>query len=357
VPLYILHRCVLVLFTLTLIACGTSPTTSDAVNAPAGAAPSPAAVTPTIQPAPTMASVPTAPAPSDTRPTSPTASAVLPSIGMPVQAHGVTFTVLNVIDSEGGEKKRPVMARVRIKNVEHDSLIVEPGVFAFTDSAQKHYTAGGINYMEAPPDERELAQGEQVVCTVLFGVDGNAQNLILLYTPIPDVEPIQVQAIRVKSTSPSAFADLDLAPLLIQAGDLPVQTTGGQVITEVPPQLMEQGIDPPTQFAAQFIQHEDYPILGTVYVVLYEAPLSVDALFTGTQQNMFDDKQLVDGIGERALFAEMRRSNTFRQLSFTRCHAFAMILISAKEVDTLLTQAELSAYARRLDERLAAVAC
>src|SRR5215207_1013767 len=72
------------------------------------------------------------------------------------------------------------------------------------------------------------------------------------------------------------LAELDLAPLLIQSGDLPVGLSGAQVNDTVPPGL--RAVPTPAKAIDQRFQ-QNGTIAGGVVVLLYEASADVESAF------------------------------------------------------------------------------
>ena len=143
------------------------------------------------------------------------------------------------------------------------------------------------------------------------------------------------------------LADIDLAPLLIQSGDLPAGLSGAQVKDTVPPGL--NAVPTPAKAIDQRFQANGNTA-GGVVVLLYEASADVETAFrlaVGEGKN----SQPQYSVGDAARVWLPSDVVTRARVAFTRCHAYVDISIRQASVD------EVTAYAKRLDQRLQPLIC
>jgi hypothetical protein len=165
---------------------------------------------------------------------------------------------------------------------------------------------------------------------------------------VPTAAPIQPTAV------PTAvpLADLDLEPLLIQAGDLPAGLTGAQ-IRDTAPEMFSKVPKATKTLNQQFAQADKQ--VGGVTVLLYDSPADVSTAYDVIWNGMSTGSSALD-IGEKAGgFAKKQIVGTtqfeFSDVLFRRCHAVVHIRMPVSDI------AMSTAYAQRLDKRLSAVVC
>jgi hypothetical protein len=143
------------------------------------------------------------------------------------------------------------------------------------------------------------------------------------------------------------LADIDLAPLLIQSGDLPAGLSGAQIKDTVPPGL--RAVPMPAKVIDQRFQ-QNGTLAGGVVVLLYEAYADVESAFrlaVGEGKN--SEPQY--GVGDTARAWVPNNVVQRARVAFTRCHAYIDITFGQASID------EVTAYAKRLDQRLQPLAC
>ncbi len=143
------------------------------------------------------------------------------------------------------------------------------------------------------------------------------------------------------------LVDIDLAPLLIQSGDLPTGLSGAQVKDIVPPGL--KGAPTPAKAIDQRFQHNGNNA-GGVVVLLYEASADVESAFrlaVGEGKN-FEPQY---GVGDTARSWLPSDILPRARVAFTRCHAYIDVTFGQASID------EVTAYAKRLDQRLQPLVC
>ncbi len=141
----------------------------------------------------------------------------------------------------------------------------------------------------------------------------------------------------------TAPPSVDLDRLVIQDGDLPPGMDGGQ-IREL--RAMQRPAMPaPVQAVYQEIRQHDL-VVGNVLVALYASVGETEKTYADVAER--PNSAHPDAIGEQATLA-LRPEGPV--LVFTRCHALATVQMLGVDAATL------SAYAQRLDHRLAAAIC
>jgi hypothetical protein len=143
------------------------------------------------------------------------------------------------------------------------------------------------------------------------------------------------------------LADLDLAPLLVQSGDLPAGLNGAQIENTMPTGL--RGFPTPVKAIDQHLQRNG-DTAGHVVVLLYEADSDVESAFrVAVGEGKTSDPQ--HGVGDVARIWQPNEIKTRSRLAFTRCHAYVDITFGQATID------EVTAYAKRLDQRLQPLTC
>ena len=148
---------------------------------------------------------------------------------------------------------------------------------------------------------------------------------------------------------PPRPADVDLEPLLIQAGDLPAGMTGAQVRDTAP--AMFDAVPKPDKAAYQQLQKNGSQV-GGVTVLLYSAGDALSQAYTTVVDGMDDNAQPIAGVGEKAVVSENEVLVKLVEFAFTRCSALAHVrMVFSGNRD------EVTAYAKRLDTRLQSAIC
>jgi hypothetical protein len=143
------------------------------------------------------------------------------------------------------------------------------------------------------------------------------------------------------------LADIDLTPLLIQSGDLPAGLSGAQIKDTVPAGL--RAVPKPANVIDQRFQ-QNGTLAGGVVVLLYEASADVDSAFRlAVGEGKTSEPQY--GVGDTARIWSPNAVLTRARVAFTRCHAYIDITFGQASID------QVTAYAKRLDQRLQPLAC
>lgn len=135
------------------------------------------------------------------------------------------------------------------------------------------------------------------------------------------------------------LARLDLAPILIQDGDLPTGMTAGQIT---------DGSSGDTIGASGFVARTERAIApdGSVTVLLYADDAALQRDFAAVLPGVTADGVPTDAVGTQA----RTRGNI---VMFVRCHALVIIRFAISRQMT----AQAMGYAKRLDARLQPLVC
>ena len=143
------------------------------------------------------------------------------------------------------------------------------------------------------------------------------------------------------------LANLDLAPLLLEPGDLPAGLSEAQVKDTVPPGL--KGVPTPAKAIDQRFQ-QNGNAAGGVVVLLYETPADVVAAYRlAVGEGKTSDPQ--QDVGDTARLWPPNEIAKRARVAFTRCHAYVDVTFGQASSD------EVTAYAKRLDARLQPLVC
>ena len=343
---------VFLLISLELAGCGMS---SASPPPPDSISPTSANVTtvPSLAPA-------ASPLPSDTAPTpqmivnQSTDWSQVPGIGTPVHGAGVTLTVIHVTDLPSSSKKmRPLIIAVRLRNETYPALTISPAAFTVIHTSGTAFAVKNINFEHPPRDQQELRQNQQLQASLLLSAAFPIEELALQYTPAPNTGAVRIRLRTVSEAPDATLAQLDLPSLIVGNGDLPASFRLGNVFTTIPPTLPLVGVEPPQRFVGQMIEQDDPRQVMHVMILFFNNHASVDAVYTTVAQ----DGATIAGIGERASWRAREQTLEFRQLTFTRCQAVALILMSGRTEAELIPQSIVRAYAARLDQRLQGALC
>lgn len=180
--------------------------------------------------------------------------------------------------------------------------------------------------------------------------------------PTPSVNPTDTPQ-PIPTVTPVPLSQIDLEPLLTQSGDLPAGLSGAQVRGFLPE--MYDNL-PTSDNAIQRQFQRDGDAAGFVTVLVYESSSHCDAAYTGILDGFGDStvgpdikaaRETISDVGERAEAVTLESevggiSLEAIDMAFTRCHAVAHIRMTGT-----LSLLDIKSYAKRLDNRLAAVAC
>jgi hypothetical protein len=143
------------------------------------------------------------------------------------------------------------------------------------------------------------------------------------------------------------LTEIDLAPLLIESGDLPADLSAGEVRTSVPSGL--RAVPPPIKVIDQRFQRAGEAV-GGVVVLLYQSSADVKAAYRLTVGEGKNSQEHA-GLGDTGRIWLPKGLSPRTTVAFTRCHAYVDVTIAQGSVD------EVTAYARRLDQRLQPLVC
>ena len=180
----------------------------------------------------------------------------------------------------------------------------------------------------------------------------NCSILFLLFLPV---------ALHTGGCAAPDLSELNLESLLIQSGDLPAGFEAGQVKDRAP--AMFDNTPQPVQAIDQRFTREGED-RGGVVVLLYSASTDSDLAYTLVIDSMGDSVQEID-VGERASVIseviEILGVNTgYAELAFQRCGAVVHVRFvknAVFEAQARISDDVISAYTRRLDERLEKELC
>jgi hypothetical protein len=279
----------------------------------------------------------------------------LPGIGTPVHGEGTIITVVHVIGTQAmGETPRPLIVNIRLRNESAQSQTISPASFLVFHQSGVSFAVNAINFEQGPRDKQEIAPFQQLHASLLVSAAFPLEELALQYSPDPATPPIHVRFTEATEAPNAALAQLDVTSLIIAEGDLPAMFRAGDVFTTVPPALPLGGIERPQRFAGQFVQRDDPRQILNVIILFYNNRDSVDGVYDTVEQGKHE---VLDQIGERASWREMDRTIQFRQLTFTRCQAVVLMLMSGRTDDEFVPKEVVLQYAQRLDQRLQAAVC
>ena len=164
-------------------------------------------------------------------------------------------------------------------------------------------------------------------------------------TPAPTATP---------TPTPIPLSELELEPLLIQAGDLPAGFSGAQV-RDVAPQMFDELPIAENVIDQRF--EKGGAAAGGVTVILYSSKSEIDEVYGLLVSSMGDSTQTVTEVGEQAIAIVESLSAAgvtfkFSDLTFIRCSAVVYIRMS-----DIADSDAITAYAKRLDSRLEPVVC
>jgi hypothetical protein len=156
------------------------------------------------------------------------------------------------------------------------------------------------------------------------------------------------------ASPPALNLDVDLAPLLREAIDLPSDYTAGTIRTTLPPGvLVDQAV--PLRYAAISARSQ-----------LQQSQIEVQILQYRTRQEASDQlarlarvgSVTVPGLGDQALLRAQRAPGQASEtISFTRCGALASVAATARIAEDLISLDQLSLYAQELDILLERALC
>jgi len=167
---------------------------------------------------------------------------------------------------------------------------------------------------------------------------GGEQHVVPAFAP---------PATAVSAPTTVALKDIDLEPLLIQAGDLPSGMSAAQVKDAAPPALNDY---PQATKAIDQRFQRNGKTAGGVVVLLYEQQSDLDQA-KGLAAKTSKYSEPLSDVGEQAKLFLGTDLLPIRGVTFVRCQA--VVDVSMSGVDTR----EITAYAKRLDKRLQAAVC
>lgn len=147
---------------------------------------------------------------------------------------------------------------------------------------------------------------------------------------------------------------LDVEPLLIQLGDLPAGMEGAQVLDTPPAPYEAMEISAADKLVFQRLQRSGQPA-GYVIVSLYEDQATGDGVYARLVKDIGaggEAKPLAD-VGEQGMITDAVAPLVGAHAVFQRCHAVVDVLLTGDLVD----QQAVTAYAKRIDQRLRSLVC
>jgi hypothetical protein len=168
-----------------------------------------------------------------------------------------------------------------------------------------------------------------------------------------DAEFDRIEAALDATTAPAPaavpLAELDLAPLALQSGDLPAGYSGAQVSDALP--AMFNDAPAPAKVFDQRFQKSDEDA-GGVTIVVYETGADLTTAYDLAVDGMLDDNVAADiGDGARVAGGTVSTLDVAEGV-FTRCQTLVFVRFSGtKNTESVV------AYMKRLDTRLFTVAC
>lgn len=159
------------------------------------------------------------------------------------------------------------------------------------------------------------------------------------------------------TSTPIPLSELDLEPLLIQAGDLPAGLSGAQVRDD-PPMAFKDVPSGDNMIWQQFQRGQDPA--GYVAVFVYEDAAQVDQAYEAMKDMLVNGHaEESQDVGDRlhtdwysSMFSESMGGIDSAHGVFTHCHAAVFI-----QFHDTTDVAAVSAYAKRLDARLEPLIC
>jgi hypothetical protein len=195
-----------------------------------------------------------------------------------------------------------------------------------------------------------------VIIFIMVGCSTSAP----LPTPTPTSTPTPLP---VPTPTPVLLSEINLEPIIILSGDLPIGYSGAQ-ISDTPPEMYD-GIEGCENYIRQQIGRNGKSA-GNVSIFLCDLINQRDVIYSlivdgfGESSDESGIKGTVaelPGIGEKAMYATIEGSVAGISVDvvdfvFVRCHSVVQILMTdTANVDYI------SAYAKRLDKRLTELIC
>jgi WD40 repeat protein len=221
---------------------------------------------------------------------------------------------------------------------------------------------GGLTSVTYSPDGKTLATGTYGLITLWDATLFPSPSLMGTATPMPIVTltpgftpaPTFTPAPNITSTL-VPLAQLDLAPLLIQAGDLPSGYTGAPMTHVVLGAF--RGVPDPDQFTDQRFE-ENGKVTGGVSVLLYEVMDKVATAYKFVvERELGSNSVAFPGLGEGAQVSESDWTSVggdkSAAIAFVRCHAIVSVLMTGENANKTVV----GNYALRLDSRLKPIIC
>lgn len=151
----------------------------------------------------------------------------------------------------------------------------------------------------------------------------------------------------------------ELEPLLFQKGDLYPEYRPGTVSDEAPESMII--LEPDLKLGMPFLINGNWS--GEVLVFIYADRQNVETVYPHyvamldnytAPELVENDTYPISGIGEYAYFAGVKTANViFTRLVFIRCSAVVNITL----LHSILGDQDITAYARKLDQRLQDLVC
>lgn len=188
-----------------------------------------------------------------------------------------------------------------------------------------------------------------LVLVTLIACNPTPEIIVVEVTSTPRPTEIPTNTPEPTATpTPIPIADLDLSPLIIQAGDLPAGFTAAQLRDAAPDMYRDLPVAENTIY--QQLAYNDALARG-VAIFLYPNSEDRETAYTLIADGMIDPSSIAFG-EKAAAFSANIGGVKMTEVVFIRCIAVVHISFSnLQDLDAV------TAYAKRLDERLAPLIC
>lgn len=158
--------------------------------------------------------------------------------------------------------------------------------------------------------------------------------------------------------TPVPLSEIDIEPIIIKDGDLPIGYSGGQVKDVAPRGYTYM---PPAEKTIYQELVKDGKLSGFVVIFLYSTQENVERAYVRVSQLLSDngDTESSNIAGEKATIAADFLGYDNAAIAFVRCSAVVEIRILGVTdiVASMQLEESIGSYAKRLDERLKPLIC